>query len=315
MVAMVSHHKKKGPRRSKFLVSGLLSLGLAAYLSTALYVSSSTSTAGDIDLLADLGSTAHWPSNAVEALGNPLVKKGKNFVSDAREILFTPDHAGRTLMDEFVDVYKNRPDKVNICGIRINHALALFVAVRHLQPSLVVESGVNAGQSTYFIRAASPTTTIYAIDPEVNPICESIGQGKRWIDSSNRTKNFTGKNFVDIADLDWVALGKEDKVDPRKALVFIDDHLQVLHRLPALMKAGIRHVVVEDNYKIFEGKQVLRRDHFSLLQLAPFSNRIVPVHTLQVLQRRTKVDTPQSNYLPLMLKSHREDIYLSGTKA
>lgn len=248
-------------------MSGLLSLGLAAYLSTALYVSSSTSTAGDIDLLADLGSTAHWPSNAVEALGNPLVKKGKNFVSDAREILFTPDHAGRTLMDEFVDVYKNRPDKVNICGIRINHALALFVAVRHLQPSLVVESGVNAGQSTYFIRAASPTTTIYAIDPEVNPICESIGQGKRWIDSSDRTKNFTGKNFVDIADLDWVALGKEDKVDPRKALVFIDDHLQVLHRLPALMKAGIRHVVVEDNYKIFEGATTKDKSGYTPKQL------------------------------------------------
>ena len=55
-------------------------------------------------------------------------------------------------MDEFIEVYKKRPDPVNMCGIRINHALALFLAVKHIQPSLVVESGVNAGVSTYFIR-------------------------------------------------------------------------------------------------------------------------------------------------------------------
>ena len=36
-----------------------------------------------------------------------------------------------------------------------------------------------AGQSTYFIRNASLSTRIYAIDPEEKPMCN---QGGRWID-------------------------------------------------------------------------------------------------------------------------------------
>jgi len=153
-------------------------------------------------------------------------------------------------MSEFLKVYKNRPDKVNMCGVRFNHALALFVAVRHLNPKLVVESGVNAGQSTYIIRSAKKDVEIIAIDTEPEAICE---QGKRWIDPSGKTKYYTGDQFVDITDFDWVQMDRNGTINPVRTLVFLDDHRDVLQRMPALMKAGIRHVIIEDNYKIGEG--------------------------------------------------------------
>ena len=59
--------------------------------------------------------------------------------------------------------------------MRMNHALALCLAVKHIKPTLVVESGVNAGVSTCFIRAASNTTRTFAIDPLDEPMC---GQNK-----------------------------------------------------------------------------------------------------------------------------------------
>lgn len=192
----------------------------------------------------------NWPAIAYEEPGHPLVTKGDSFFHHAKELYFQTQLNGKTLMDEFIQIYKNRPDPVNLCGIRINHALALFLAVKRIQPTLVVESGVNAGVSTYFIRAASPTTKIFAIDPLEKPIC---AQGERWIDSSEHTIYYTGKTFVDLTDLDWKGMVTRREIDPDKTLVFIDDHLHAFKRIASVMKFGIRHVVVEDNYKMNEG--------------------------------------------------------------
>lgn len=189
----------------------------------------------------------NWPAVAYEEVGHPLVFKGESFYDHAREFYFTGDGP---LMEEFLQVYKNRPDPVNMCGIRINHAMGLFLAVKQLKPTLVVESGVNAGVSTYFIRKASPTTRIFAVDPLDKPICQ---QGTRWIDPSPLTTYYTGSNFVDITAIDWKGMIERQEFDPLTTLVFLDDHLRAYERIAAVMKHGIRHIVVEDNYKQDEG--------------------------------------------------------------
>jgi len=196
---------------------------------------------------------SNWPAVAHEEVGHPLVTKGDSFFNQARELYFKKQPNGIMLIDEFIEVYKNRPDPVNLCGIRINHALALFLAVKRIQPSLVVESGVNAGVSTYFIRAASPTTKIFAIDPLAKPIC---GQKLRWIDPSDKTINYTGKFFVDLLEIDWLGMISRKEIDVDKTLVFIDDHLHTYKRIAGVMNYGIRHVVVEDNYKYGEGATI-----------------------------------------------------------
>jgi len=197
-----------------------------------------------------------WPAVAYEEVGHDLVMKGDTFFNHAREHYFTKNSEGKTLMDEFMEFYINRPDKINLCGIRINHAMALFLAVRQIQPSLVVESGVNAGQSTYFIRAASNTTKIFAIDPEDKPICR---QGNRWIDSSELTTYFIGENFVDLIDLDWKGMIEKKEVDPESTLVYLDDHQHAYSRIKAVTEHGIQHVMSEDNYKVGEGSNPIDR--------------------------------------------------------
>lgn len=203
-----------------------------------------------------------WPAVAYKEIGHSLVIKGDDsFSINAKKHYFTTTDMNKNsnngksikLIDEFLEVYKNRPDKTNLCGIRINHAMALFLSVRLLQPSLVVESGVNAGQSTYFIRAAASNnkTKIFAIDPLDEPICS---QKTRWIDDSKLTTYFTGKkDFVDLLDLDWKGMIDKKEVDANNTLVFLDDHLHVYDRIKAMMKHGIRHYVCEDNYKVGEG--------------------------------------------------------------
>ena len=190
-------------------------------------------------------TTRHnWPGIPTGELGHPLVKIGHNFVENAGELLL--QH-----WEEFLEVYANRPDKVNMCGIRFNHAYALWITVKHMKPTTIIESGVNAGQSTYFMRnAATTSTTIYAIDPEDKPICK---QGERWIDPTGKTEYLTGQKFKDIEAVDWRHLVEENKIDPNRTLVFLDDHLKVFTRYQKLMEVGFRHIILEDNYKAREG--------------------------------------------------------------
>ena len=190
-----------------------------------------------------------WPAISVEGVGHELVHKGSTFIDNITAILW--DSSVPPLFDTFLTVYENRPDKVNICGIRINHALALFTIVHYLQPTTIIESGVNAGQSTYFMRAAAPEAHIISIDPEDKPIC---GQEKRWIDTSGKTEYLTGKKFQDMYDIDWNdRIHNKKTLDPSTTIAFLDDHMGVLTRLPPLIQAGIRHVVVDDNYNFGKG--------------------------------------------------------------
>ena len=184
-----------------------------------------------------------WPGVPSNTPGHPLVKVGNNFVDGARD--FFLEH-----LEEFMEVYENRPDKVNICGIRIPHAFALWMAVKQLQPEAIIESGVNAGQSTYFIRNASSTAWIYAIDPLNKPIC---GQGSRWKDPTKRNTYFTGKKFKDFQEVDWIKEMTERSWNPEQALVFLDDHQRAFDRFSTFLRVGFRHIMLEDNYKLGEG--------------------------------------------------------------
>jgi len=151
-----------------------------------------------------------------------------------------------------------------MCGIRINHAMALYLAVKMLKPQLVVESGVNAGVSTYFIRAASAETKIFAIDPLDEPL-RNCDQKPRWIDTNgvhkNLTRYYTGKDFVDLLALDWTGMIQKQEVDPSRTVVFLDDHLHAYDRIKSVFGFGLKHVLVEDNYK--QGDGATRNDKIS----------------------------------------------------
>jgi hypothetical protein len=152
-------------------------------------------------------------------------------------------------LDEFIQVYQNRPDKTNTCGIRISHALAIYTIATRLQPSTIIESGINSGQSTYFFRAAAPNAKIISIDPEAKPIC---GQPVRWIDETNN-EYLTGEQFIDFDAVNWEARVAAGELNPATTLVFIDDHRGFFNRFPTFYKVGFRHLINEDNYKRFEG--------------------------------------------------------------
>ncbi len=197
--------------------------------------------------IEDKEKTSDWPQPARSLEVPPgelkLVRIGMGGpVDNARDFLLDN-------LEEFLQVYKDRPDKTNTCGIRINHSLAIYTITKRLQPTTIVESGVNSGQSTYFFRKAAPNANIISIDPMDKPIC---GQPERWIDDTNN-EYLTGSNFVDFDQVNWGERIQSGAVTPSSTLVFVDDHRGFYKRFPTLMTFGFRHVINEDNYKIGEG--------------------------------------------------------------
>jgi len=190
-----------------------------------------------------------WEGIPAEEPGHPLVAKGYVDFIDNAGSLFLEDY-----LEEFLTVYENRPDKVNLCGMRINHSYALFLAIKALQPASIIENGVNAGHSTYIMRAASPDVKIYAIDPLVEPIC---GQKQRWMDTV-KSEYFTGDAFLDFTEIDWKSKIQSGEIDPQTTMVLLDDHQDPSTRYPTILKYGFRHILFEDNYKY--GKGATRQD-------------------------------------------------------
>ena len=71
-------------------------------------------------------------------------------------------------LEVFKSLYKDRPVKENIHGMRFQHMLATYFILKKLNPSYVIESGVFKGQSTWLIENPLPNSEILSIDINLN---------------------------------------------------------------------------------------------------------------------------------------------------
>ena len=68
----------------------------------------------------------------------------------------------------FKNLYKNRPIKKNIHGMRFQHMFATYFILKKINPSFVIESGVLKGQSTWLIENTLPNSEILSIDIDLS---------------------------------------------------------------------------------------------------------------------------------------------------
>lgn len=137
------------------------------------------------------------------------------------------------LLDEFYELYKNRPITDNNGGMKSPHMFNAWATVKRLQPKVLIESGVWKGLGTWFFEQASPNTRIISIDPA--PIYR--------VYTSPKTRYLTEDFLVH----DWSETDKGD------SLVFFDDHQNSLERIKACHKLGFRRLMFEDNYPWQQG--------------------------------------------------------------
>ena len=203
---------------------------------------------GSVHLASSVKDRRAFPEPSSE-IGSDLFQLGHNFCDREHVKKYFIEHC-----EEFAEVFKGRPDKVNLRGIRINHAFAIYMIAKKLQPQAIIESGVNAGQSTYMFRKAAPRAKIISLDP-MN--ASDVGQAPRWIDDTNNDY-LTGSNFKDIENVDWKNYAG---IDITSTLVFIDDHQRSYSRIKHLHPLGFKHFIIEDNYALFRGASMREIGH------------------------------------------------------
>ena len=146
-----------------------------------------------------------------------------------------PDWENKDYLEElenFKEIYKQRPIKNNIHGMLFPHMFAVYFILKKLNPSFVIESGVFRGQSTWLIEKTLPTSKILSIDINLN---------KREFISKKVEYSSLDFKYHDFSNI------------PNDTLVFFDDHINHYERLKQAKFFNIKNIILEDNYNSDEG--------------------------------------------------------------
>ena len=135
-------------------------------------------------------------------------------------------------LEIFKDLYKHRPIKENIDGMRFQHMFATYFILKKLNPSFIIESGVFKGQSTWLIENTLPNSKILSIDIDLSK--------REYISKNAKYSNIDFKN-QDFSNI------------PNDTLVFLDDHVNHYERLQQAKFFNIKNIILEDNYLADKG--------------------------------------------------------------
>ena len=122
--------------------------------------------------------------------------------------------------------------KENIHGMRFQHMFATYFILKKINPSLIIESGVFKGQSTWLIENTLPHSEILSIDIDLSQR-EYISKKAKY-----SSRDFKDQDFSKI---------------PENTLVFFDDHVNHYERLQQAKFFNIKNIILEDNYPVGKG--------------------------------------------------------------
>lgn len=138
------------------------------------------------------------------------------------------------LIDEFFELYTNRPIKDNTGGMKSPHMFNAWYIIKKLKPKYIIESGVWKGQGTWFFENASPDSHIISIDP--------YPQFRQY--TSSKAQYITD----DFTNIDW-----NKSIDTRNTVIFFDDHQSCIPRIRHASENKFKYIIFEDNYPYNHG--------------------------------------------------------------
>jgi len=150
-------------------------------------------------------------------------------------------------LDNFIPIFEQRPIKNNKGGMQFANMFYFFFILKNKKPSLVIESGVFKGQSTWLIEQALPDCEIISIDIDLNQ--------REYFSRKAKYSNADFK-FQDFSNI------------PSDTLVFFDDHINHMERIMEAKFFNIKNIIFEDNYSSNEGdfqtiKQIYKNYSFN----------------------------------------------------
>jgi hypothetical protein len=162
-------------------------------------------------------------------------------------------------INNFNLLYKNRPVFDNHGGMKAPHMFWVYFLLKKINPSIIIESGIFKGQSTWLIEQICPNSKLISIDPNLDRR-EFISDRADY-----RKKDFLEHNWLEELGLEGC----------KNTLAFIDDHQDNYLRLKHAHANKITHVIFEDNYPTTHG------DVLSLKKILSNNYHIIDIYGVQ----------------------------------
>ena len=118
-------------------------------------------------------------------------------------------------------------------GMHIQDMFTLYLTLKIVKPTVVIESGVWGGLSTKLIRRTLGSDCVI--------ICLDPLERNQYKDNNPNTKYYVGDEFIDFAKLNLSNYNNE------KVMVFFDDHISCPQRLLESAEKNIKHIIFNDN--------------------------------------------------------------------
>jgi len=138
------------------------------------------------------------------------------------------------IINDFFVLYQGRGQTDNTHGSGFHNAFWMYLLARALNPSLIVESGVWKGHTTWLLSNACPKADLYGFDINLKKV------------------EYADLN-AQLFEQDWKTY-QFPKFAPEKGLVFFDCHINHAQRILEAKAKGFKHILFDDNppvHKIF----------------------------------------------------------------
>lgn len=184
--------------------------------------------------------------------------------SDDLGALLESEHFHLINLPEFLRLYDSRPMPDNTGGMQLNHSYLCYCLLKLLSPSVIIESGVWKGASTWLFQSVLPHAQLFCLDPVLSNI------KYKSADADYRS--------ADFLDCDW------SNVNTFDTLCIFDDHQSSLHRCLHMKWWGFKYALFEDNYPSGKGdfysiQQIISGTGHPNIQLTPGEYRRHPLHS------------------------------------
>lgn len=184
-------------------------------------------------------------------------------IASLRKCLLSEEFHLSTL-PQFLRLYDSRPLRDNQGGMQLNHSYACFCILKLLNPSVIIESGVWKGASTWLLQSVLANAKLFCLDPVLSNILYK-----------SPTAVYLSTDFLDC---DW------SNIDGSNALCIFDDHQSALHRCMHMKWWGFKYALFEDNYSPHEGdfysiQQILSGTGHPQIQLSLGDYNGLPLHS------------------------------------
>jgi hypothetical protein len=127
----------------------------------------------------------------------------------------------------FLSELWNCPVRQQLGGGGVNAALLLWALTRAIRPTLIIESGVFRGFTSWVLRQAAPEAEIHSFD----------------ISFSELRFRTPGVHYHEV---DWMTTSVPSPASGR-SLVFFDDHVDQWRRIREAAGRGFRYLIFDDN--------------------------------------------------------------------